>query len=82
MYKGSSKQGNLVNFQKKKPTESNKEGTTTGMSLACSFNTEQVLWPSRMSVKIGLYQWKHWYNLHYGIANSNATLLSLDKSVF
>lgn len=73
MYKGSSKQGNLVNFLEEKKTENNKGGTTTGVSLACSFNTEQVLWPSRMSVKIGLYQWKHWYNLHYSIANSNAT---------
>lgn len=45
-----------------------------------SFNTEQVLWPSRMSVKIGLYQWKHWHNLHYGIANSNATLQSLERA--
>lgn len=72
MYKGSCKQGNLKIILEEKP-ENNKGGTTTGMSLACSFNTEQVLWPSRMSVKIGLYQWKHWYNLHYSIANSNAT---------
>lgn len=47
-----------------------------------SFNTEQVLWPSYMSLKIGLYKWKHWHNLHYSIANSNAILYSLDKNVF
>lgn len=47
-----------------------------------SFNTEQVLWPSYMSLKIGLYKWKHWHNLHYSIANSNAILYNLDKNVF
>lgn len=47
-----------------------------------SFNTEQVLWPSYMSLKIGLYKWKHWHNLHYSIANSNAILCNLDKNVF
>lgn len=47
-----------------------------------SFNTEQVLWPSYMSLKIGLYKWKHWHNLHYSIANSNAMLYNLDKNVF
>lgn len=47
-----------------------------------SFNTEQVLWPSYMSLKIGLYQWKHWHNLHYSIANSHAILYNLDKNVF
>lgn len=46
-----------------------------------SFNTEQVLWPSYMSLKIGLYKWKHWHNLHYSIANSNAILYNLDKNV-
>lgn len=47
-----------------------------------SFNTEQVLWPSYMSLKIGLYKWKHWHNLHYSIANSDAILYNLDKNVF
>lgn len=47
-----------------------------------SFNTEQVLWPSYMSLKIGLYKWKHWHNLHYSIANRNAILYNLDKNVF
>lgn len=47
-----------------------------------SFNTEQVLWPSYMSLKIGLYKWKHWHNLHYSIANSNAILYNLEKNVF
>ena len=46
-----------------------------------SFNTEQVLWPSYMSLKIGLYKWKLWHNLHYSIANSNAILYNLDKNV-
>lgn len=44
-----------------------------------SFNTEQVLWPSYMSLKIGLYKWKHWHNLHYSIANSNAILYNLEQ---
>lgn len=46
-----------------------------------SFNTEQVLWPSYMSLKIGLYKWKHWHNLHYSIASNNAILYNLDKNI-
>lgn len=81
MYKGLSKQGDLVNFQKKKLKIIRDSATRVRFGMQ-SFNTEQVLWPSYMSLKIGLYKWKHWHNLHYSIANRNAILYNLNKNVF
>lgn len=81
MYKGLSKQGDLVNFQKKKLKIIRDSATRVRFGMQ-SFNTEQVLWPSYMSLKIGLYKWKHWHNLHYSIANRNAILYNLNKNAF
>lgn len=64
--------------KKKKQTENNKRYCHCG-----EFGMQFQHWASFMAKpcvrKIGLSQWKQWHNLHYGIANSNATSQSLEE---